>query len=68
MPFESQAQSRLMHDIDHNPELGKKLGIKPSVAHEFVQAGHGQKVRNLPQRVLHKDDGGNTKPSPRFKW
>lgn len=57
MPFASQAQSRLMHAVAASDTLGKKLGVKKSVAEEFVDAGHGQKIGKLPDHVKPKDVG-----------
>lgn len=54
MPFASQAQARLMHAVAASDTLGKKLGIKKSVAEEFVDAGHGQKIGKLPDHVKAK--------------
>ncbi len=54
MPFASQAQARLMHAVAASDSLGKKLGIKKSVADEFVAAGHGQEIGKLPDHVKQK--------------
>lgn len=53
--FASQAQSRLMRAIAASETLGKKLGIKKSVAEDFIAAGHGQKVGKLPDHVRPKN-------------
>ena len=48
MPAKSQAQFRLMQAAAHNPEVAKRVGIKPSVASEFVS---GQKnYKKLPEK------------------
>jgi hypothetical protein len=45
---------------------------KPSkqVADEFVAASHGQKVRNLPEHVAKKAQGGGVESPypPKFIW
>jgi len=39
MPFQSKAQSRLMHAAAANPAVAARTGVKPAVASEFVAAG-----------------------------
>ena len=49
MPAKSKAQLRMMQAAEHNPEFAKKVGIKPSVAKEFVDKTKNPK--KLPARV-----------------
>jgi hypothetical protein len=67
MPLKSQAQSRAMHAADQDPAVAAKLGIPQKVAHEFVESSHGQRVRDLPER-LGKSDGGAVRGPKRFRW
>jgi len=48
MPMESQAQNAAMHAAAAGRST---LGIPASVGRKFVNASHGEAVRNLPQRV-----------------
>lgn len=50
MPFASKAQSRLMHAAAANPAVAARTGVPPSVASEFVAAGHGHKQSKLPDK------------------
>lgn len=70
MPFVSKAQSRFMHWAAAHPKTAEReRHIKPSVASEFVKAGHGQKVGALPEHVEHKAEGGSVQGHPRpFRW
>lgn len=62
MPSVSKAQHNLMEGVAHNPEFAAKVGIKPSVGKDFVEAdkatGNFRKpnVDAMPQHVgpLHK--------------
>lgn len=54
MPSKSQAQNRLMHAVEEDPELAKEKGIPQSVAREYVKADHGRKVGKLPEHVKPK--------------
>ena len=56
--------------IEHEPGAAERTGVPKSVAHEFVQADKGRNLKKLPQRVLHKDDGGCVSPNypKRFVW
>lgn len=70
MPMESKAQNRLMHWAAAHPEEAAKRGIKPKVAHDFVEASHGQRVRDLPERVGRAQGGRAPRaayPKP-FRW
>lgn len=52
MPAKSLAQLQMMRAAEHNPAFAKKVGIKPSVAKEFVQAT--PKGAKLPARKAKK--------------
>ena len=42
---------------------------KRAVAQEFVKAGHGQRVRDLPDHVEHADGGRvEAEYPPKFRW
>ena len=57
MPAKSQAQFRLMQAVAHDPEVAKRVGIKPSVAKEYTRSNTGQKAYGkLPERMK---DGGD---------
>ena len=43
MPSKSKKQARTMRAAAHNPFFAAKLGIKPSVAREFVEADKRKK-------------------------
>ena len=67
MPFKSRAQSRLFHDVEHNPELAAKTGLSQSAAKKFIADSAGQKVSKLPEHVSKKAHGGRAftqKPKP----
>jgi hypothetical protein len=52
MPAKTQAQFRLMKAAENNPKFAKKVGIKPSVAAEFIQSNTGKKAyAKLPERM-----------------
>lgn len=70
MPFESQAQDRYFHWADEHPQEAAQRGLKPSVVREFINASHGERVRDLPQHVPHKAGGGSVKTAypPKFRW
>jgi hypothetical protein len=55
MPMLSRAQNRAMHAA---AEGKSTLGIPKSVGQKFVTASHGEKVRDLPERVPKKACGG----------
>jgi hypothetical protein len=68
MPLRSKAQSAAMHSA---AEGRSTLGIPKSVGQEFVNASHGQRVRDLPERVAKKAQGGavrDTSYPPKFRW
>ena len=50
-----------------HPAEAAKRGIKPSVTREFLDADHGRSLKDLPERVEHKANGGSVRPVP-FKW
>lgn len=50
----SKAQARLMQAVAASDSLAAKLGIKRSVAQEFVAADHGRSLKNLPEHVKPK--------------
>ena len=71
MPLRSKSQSRLMHAVDNDPSLAASTGVKASIAHEFVEAGHGISQAKLPEHVPHKKaEGGRIPPGypPKFRW
>ena len=70
MPVVSRSQNALFRWAAANPKAAQaERGIKPSVAKEFVASTHGQRVRDLPERVQHKAEGGSiTGYAPLFKW
>lgn len=56
MPAKTKAQFRLMKAAENNPAFAKKVGIKPSVAKEFIESNVGKKgYGKLPDRMK---DGG----------
>lgn len=70
MPMESKAQNRLMHSVAENPEVAQRMGIPQSVGKAFVRDSRGQDQSRLPERVVHKAEGGpvsGTYP-PKFSW
>lgn len=48
MPMESKDQNAAMHAA---AEGHSTLGIPQSVGQKFVNASHGERVRDLPERV-----------------
>ena len=54
MPMKSQAQRRLFWAVKNDPKLGKRLGIKKSVAAEFTASDTGG---SLPARIKPKSRG-----------
>jgi hypothetical protein len=36
MPIKSKKQKRFMQAVEHSPEFAKKVGMKQSVAREFL--------------------------------
>ena len=58
MPFRSQAQNRYFRWAEAHPADAAHRGLKPSVVHDFIQASHGERVRDLPQHVERKAEGG----------
>ena len=64
MPVVSKAQNRYAHWIVAHPkQAAAEHGMTPAVASEFIQATHGEKVRDLPERVQHKAQGGSVSPA-----
>lgn len=64
MPVVSKSQSRLFHWAAAHPKAAEReRGIKPTVAREFVEATHGQRVRDLPEHVGRKAQGGRVSPA-----
>jgi hypothetical protein len=56
MPVVSQAQNRYVRWVEIHPEQAKaERGMTPVVAKHFVDASHGERVRDLPAR---KASGG----------
>ena len=67
MPFESKAQSRWARWTVAHPALASARG-EVKAAQEFIDASHGQKVRDLPERVQHKAEGGRADCPKPFRW
>lgn len=68
MPVVSKAQNRFFRWAEAHPQ---ESGVKPLVSHEFVQSMHGQHIRDLPERVTHKAEGGAVSARsypPPFRW
>lgn len=43
--------------------------MTPAVAEHFIEATHGQRVRDLPETAKHKAEGGSvTGYQPLFRW
>lgn len=61
MPAKSKAQFRLMAAAEHNPAFARKVGIKPSVGKEFVQATPSYKA--LPEKTMKHE----AKESPAYE-
>ena len=52
MPAKTKSQFRLMKAAENNPAFARKVGIKPSVAQEFIQSNVGKKAYGkLPERM-----------------
>jgi hypothetical protein len=54
MPVRSQAQNRKMRGAARSPEDAKRYGVPYEVATEYVEATHGKKVSELPEKVERK--------------
>jgi hypothetical protein len=69
MPMVSKQQSALMHGIAGGSIPAGHGRPSKAVAEEFVKASHGQRVRDLPERVA-KADGGAVPDGypPPFRW
>ena len=68
MPFESKAQNRLARWTVAHPALASaRDGMSPKVAAKFIADSHGQKVRDLPDRIGKCEGGAMRKPPP-FRW
>lgn len=68
MPVVSKAQNRWAHWAEAHP---KEAGARTAAAAaEFVQADHGRSLKDLPERVQHKCEGGSvgTYPSRTMGW
>lgn len=70
MPVVSQQQNRYVRWVDAHPAQAKaEHGMTPAVARHFIEATHGEKVRDLPERVQRKAEGGTvTAYQPLFEW
>lgn len=70
MPVRSRAQNRYVHWVQDHPEQATaEHGMTPAVAKHFADASHGERVRDLPERVEHKAEGGSTTAyAPMFRW
>lgn len=58
MPSHSSAEHNLMELAAHDPAAAQRVGIKASVAKEFVVADKGRDLKALPKHVPHKAMGG----------
>lgn len=56
MPTVSKSQERTMRAAAHDPAFAKKVGIKQSVAKEFVEADKNAPKKNKPE---HKKKPSN---------
>ncbi len=54
MPAKSKAQARLMYAAQNNPEVAKRIGIKPEVAHEFTEGMTKQRFAKLKNKISKK--------------
>lgn len=54
MPAKSKAQARLMYAAENNPEVAKRTGIKPEVAHEFTEGMSKKRFAKLKEKVGNK--------------
>lgn len=54
MPAKSKAQARLMYAAQNNPEVAKRIGIKPEVAHEFTQGMTKKRFGKLKDKIGNK--------------
>ena len=58
MPAKSRSQFRFMEMAAHNPEMAKRVGIKPSVASEYTKENVGNmRYSKLKERLGKKKDG-----------
>ena len=55
MPVPSKASARFWYWASAHP---KQAGVKQATADEFVQSMHGQKLKNLPERVPQRKATG----------
>lgn len=65
MPSRSRSQNRFFHWAAEHPA---ESGVKKSVSDEFLAADHGRSLKNLPERVPHKAEGGQVGYPRVFKW
>lgn len=54
MPAKSKAQARLMYAAQNNPEVAKRTGISPEVAHEFTQGMTKKRFGKLKDKIGKK--------------
>lgn len=54
MPLRSKAQQRLMYAVANNPDVAKKVGMKQSVANEFIAATPKSRFKRLKERISKK--------------
>jgi hypothetical protein len=66
----SRAQNRYFRWAASHPAEATHEGLKPGVAQKFIKDSHGEHVRDLPERIEHKADGGavNTSHPRQFRW
>ena len=54
MPVVSKSQNRFMRAAASRPAMARKLGIKQSVAKEFIKTEKGKSLSGLPEKVKKK--------------
>jgi hypothetical protein len=54
MPIKSKSQQRLMYAAANDPKVAKKIGIKQSVAKEFIAATPKSRFKKLKEKIGKK--------------
>jgi hypothetical protein len=54
VPAKSVKQAKLMYAVQNNPEVAKKTGISPEVAHEFTEGMTKKRWSKLKEKVGNK--------------
>ena len=70
MPYLSRAQNRLVRAAAHNPEVAERTGFSQAAAQKFERDSAGQSLRDLPEHVAKKAEGGPVTPvyPAVFRW